>query len=393
MYLVNKFGRVVELDDDEAKEKMDKLGFRIANDGEIAEMLARRQRMAETSAGENNIYFQTVRQTPDGYGMSRGHIMDELYKLGIILDESFKDQKIGLLYNYPYGLTSLRSPIKIIYTMFESDKIPEEWPELLKLAQEVIVPSKWCADTFKRSGVKTTIVPLGYNDEYFKFIPRQLPIETGRPYTFIHYDSFKIRKGFSEVFQAFNEEFGDKDNVQLILKTSAESPPIPIVRTQYPKIKVVTGNLHPRDLASLLGEADAMIYPSRGEGFGITPLEAMATGLPTVVPNAHGISEYFNPNYMLEVKVAEMIPAGYNKFKGVDVGKMTMCDVKDLKRQMRWLYNNQAKGQELGAAASQYVKNYTYAHTAKRLKEVLSKWMGRDDIKRGESKFLEVQRV
>ena len=36
------------------------------------------------------------------------------------------------------------------------------------------------------------------------------------------------------------------------------------------------------DLSELYGSADAMIFPSRYEGFGLPPLEAMACGCPVV---------------------------------------------------------------------------------------------------------------
>lgn len=51
---------------------------------------------------------------------------------------------------------------------------------------------------------------------------------------------------------------------------------------------------HPAALASLYANCDAFLHPNPREPFGIAPLEAMASGLPLVVPNAGGVLSYAN---------------------------------------------------------------------------------------------------
>lgn len=393
MLVVNQFDRTVEVDDQDAEYYISRGELRKATANEIAAYQARREELNSAAAAGDSVYFQTVKASPDGYGMSRNHLKTELAKLGVKLSENFADQKVGILYNYPYGIISMRSTVRLIYTMFESDKIPEEWADYLTMADEVLVPSKWCKDVFAKAGVESTVVPLGYNENMFTFIERPVPIEAGTPFTFIHYDSFNMRKGWSEVFKAFTEEFTDDEPVRMILKTSQNAVAIPIMKSQYPNIDVITGTLPEKELVSLLASANCMVYPSRGEGFGITPLEAMATGLPAIVPNEHGISEYFNSNYMLEVKAPGRCPGLYTRFKGQDVGQMVVADVEDLKKQMRYAYNNQAAVKELGRSASEYVKKYSYRNTAAQLAEVIKRWEDQEIVKRNDSKYLLVDRV
>ena len=47
-------------------------------------------------------------------------------------------------------------------------------------------------------------------------------------------------------------------------------------------------------LADLIANADAFVHPNHREPFGIAPLEAMASGLPVVVPDRGGVSSYAN---------------------------------------------------------------------------------------------------
>ncbi len=50
------------------------------------------------------------------------------------------------------------------------------------------------------------------------------------------------------------------------------------------------------EFAQELADADVFVHPNPREPFGITPLEAMACGVPVIVPNAGGILCYANSN-------------------------------------------------------------------------------------------------
>ncbi len=398
--LVNPGGRVVELDDlTEIERYLNMPGFRAATNDE--ERLYRQERQAIYTnlnnpphvTQRNRVYFKSVRNGADGYGMSRGFLVKELLDLGILLEENYDHQKIGLLYAYPNSIIQMENDIRVIYTMFESDKIPADWPEYLKQADKVIVPSKFVQETMAKVGIEAEVVPLGYNDRVFKPIKRTPKLDNHQDFTFIHYNAFNIRKGFREVLEAFTQEFKHTEPVKMIFKTTLLTPPIALPKSVYPNIEVISGSIEETELYELLKRADCMVYPSRGEGFGLTPLEAMATGMPAIVPNAHGIAQYFDKRYMLEVKVETTCPGLYNRFKGQDTGNMVICDIKDLRRQMRWAYNHQKEMVELGRKASRYVKKFTYRHTAKRLKEILDELGAKDVAHRQETEFLRVEKI
>lgn len=368
--LVNPGHRYVEVDEN-VEYWLNEPGFRRATDAEEKEYRQKRllehARLTGDTSHKDSIYFVSVSQKggADGYGMSSQHIIDNLQLSGINVSEYYVEQDIGLMYHSPVSITRLDTPYKILYTMFESDKIPHDWKDYLHAADKVLVPSKWCQKIFKEAGVETTVVPLGYNDQVFKPIERT---DDG-VWTFLHYDAFNVRKGHFEVLEAFSRAFKPTDKVRLIMKTTKEVVGIPINKGAYPNVETIYGKVPELELMDILKSADVFVFPSRGEGFGITPLEAMATGIPAIVPNAHGISEYFDDRYMYGVKADKKSTAIYKRL--TDVGNMVECDINDLAKQMRYTYEHQIEAKKKGKLAQKYVQKYTYKKTAEQLKAIL----------------------
>lgn len=405
-YLINPGGRIVTIDDPVEYERWKNIeGFQtlsveqsIEYQKQRIEMVAKAKDLPTELLGTEGVYFATVTQgTDDGYGTSSRHIMDELKTMDVKINTAYTGQDIALLYHAPYSLIKLESPYRIIYTMFESDKIPDDWHSYLESADLILVPSRWCASVFKKAGFDTKVVPLGYNDKIYKFKERINKRVNKQTFNFLHYNAFNIRKGFPEVFKAFTQEFDKTEPVKMIFKTTQRPeqipPPFNNLEGNYPNIEVITGSIPQRDMQSLMERSDCFVFPSRGEGFGMTPLEAMATGMPTIVPNAHGISEYFNELYMYEVKVESTCPALYSRYKGVDVGNMVVCDVKDLQRQMRYVYEHQKDALEKGKLASEYVKNWTYTKTAEKLRDIINEVGGKPLPARQLRNFLKLEKV
>jgi glycosyltransferase involved in cell wall biosynthesis len=397
-YLVNPHGRIVAIDNKEQYDAYIKLpGYKPLSQDEQTKHIKQRIKMAEAQKEAtdptNNVYFSTVSQGgKDGYGISSTAIIKELQKQEIAVDTYYRGQKVAILFHNPYGIAAIESPYRIIYTMFESTKIPDDWVEFLKAADKVIVPSKWCKEVFAKSGIKAEVVPLGYDNTVYRYIHRERK-ETDT-FTFLHYNAFNARKGFLELFKAWNKAFDKTEPVKLILKTTQSYSPLPITPAEYPNIEIIHGQLEPKDMQSLMAKADAFVFPSRGEGFGLTPLEAMATGLPTIVPNAHGISEYFNSDYMYEVAISGECPALYSRYKNQDVGKMVVCDIDDLARKMRYIYDHKQEAREKGIKAAEYVQQWTYPNTAQLLGNIINGALVKPiDVKRNITNVLTLEKI
>ncbi len=411
LFIVNPAGKVSAVENEEQVTYwLKRAGYRKATKEEIAQHTTRAEDLVKEqaegqSATQNpekkqsmdGIYLATVSQGgKDGYGIASAKMYDEIRALGTSVSFHQENQKVGLLFHNPYSITSLDNDYLVIYTMFESDKIPEDWNYYLKYADLVLVPSKWCQEVFAKSGIKSTVVPLGYDEKVFQFKQREVKRDKRKDFTFLHYNAFNLRKGFREVWQAFTEEFDKAEPVKMVFKTTLENLPTfasAINPHQYPNIEIIRGSKYDSELKEIIDDADCMVFPSMGEGFGLPPLEAMATGLPTIVPNAHGISEYFNKEFMYEAKVKEMVPALYSRYKGVDVGKMVKCDVKQLRQQMRYIYEHQEEALEKGRKASEYVKQWTIEKTCKALLEELKKLTENEPKQRAVKNVLDLEAV
>ena len=381
LYLINPSGALIETDSQESYQKFIKKGFGIPTPQQIEQYERQRavlHKKMTRSEEKSDIYFCSVSPGSNGFGISAKKIKEAFDEVGVRYSEQQKGQRIGFLYHHPYSVTRLDNKIKIVYTMFESDKIPPEWTEYLKAADLIIVPSHWCMEVFAKAGFSAKVVPLGFDEKVFTPVTRKIKKDTHAPFYFLHYNGFNKRKGFQELWKAFNLEFKKDEPVKLVIKTTRDKLPLPITPAEYPNIIVKTGDTSEERLALLCQQVDAFVFPSMGEGFGMTPLEAMGTGLPTIVPNAHGISEYFNPEYMYEVKHTEGAPAVYSRYKNQDVGHMVVCDVDDLRRQMRFVYEHEKEAKEKGAKAAEYVRQYTFANTAKLLKEIFDEYLAKD---------------
>lgn len=88
---------------------------------------------------------------------------------------------------------------------------------------------------------------------------------------------------------------------------------------------VLLGHLEKETLADYYANADVFVHPNPKEPFGIAPLEAMASGVPTVAPNAGGILSYAtNENAWLIDPVADKFAAAISEI----VSNTDLCEHK-----------------------------------------------------------------
>lgn len=238
----------------------------------------------------------------------------------------------SILLGYPTRFqnleTSLDRGIRVAITMFESTRLPPGWVEALNRLDGVIVPSRWLEETFRREGVTVPLhrVPLGIKECY-----RPLPRPVGRsPFTFLTLTTPYPRKGWDVAVRAFNMAFGRDPRYRLLIKIRGGRK-LP-VRMLHPGVEVIAEDLDDEGMASLFGSVDAFVFPTRGEGFGLPPREAAATGLPVVATAWGGTADDLDQwGWPLQSKLAAAWP-GYGRLDGL--GEWAEPDVRHLSEVM-----------------------------------------------------------
>jgi glycosyltransferase involved in cell wall biosynthesis len=118
------------------------------------------------------------------------------------------------------------------------------------------------------------------------------------------------RKGLDILLDAFVREFGGDPGVRLVVK-SANWGRLGGYRRSFPSPNIVWHDetVPGSDLLRYFEMSDCMVVPSRGEAFCLPGLEAMATGLPLIIHEWGGMSDYAPPELAYHVPTSRVVPA------------------------------------------------------------------------------------
>jgi len=123
-------------------------------------------------------------------------------------------------------------------------------------------------------------------------------------------------------------------------------------RSDLPEIQVITKEFTEFEMPQLFKAADAFVLPSRGEGWGMPVMEAMAMGIPAISTNCSGLVDFMNENNSLLIPVTE-----YRQVRGWKHGQLAVPSLIHTRAYMRYLFANPQEGQEIGKKARAHVVN------------------------------------
>jgi len=135
---------------------------------------------------------------------------------------------------------------------------------------------------------KVEVIYNGVNREMFSWVDKKIPAGTNQEYL-LYAGAIEPRKNLVLVLQAFSEVCaGMGDDLKLILAGMDRDVQYAAglrrtCRTMFSDGQVIfTGFLQDNEYLEYLARASIFLAPSRGEGFDLPPLEAMACGIPVI---------------------------------------------------------------------------------------------------------------
>ncbi len=236
-----------------------------------------------------------------------------------------------------------------------------------KKAAKIIVPSEFTKkeiiELYRVTEDKIEVIPEGYDRETFYLVDDKAKIASIRVKYgikgsyFLYVGRLEKKKNVKGLIDAYKEfcaaNIGLKNIPRLVLagKKSFGGREIETAISGFESNILYLGYVHDKDLVYLYNGAEAFIFPSFYEGFGLPLIEAMACGCPVLTSNGASLPEvggnavvYFSPN-----------------------------NIKDMARVMEeFLKNEELKKEMVKMGLNRVAENFSWRQCAEKIIEVLA---------------------
>jgi glycosyltransferase involved in cell wall biosynthesis len=217
---------------------------------------------------------------------------------------------------------------------------------------EIWTPSPLIAEWYKRfAGID---VPVHVYEHGIEADWSPVKREPADYIKFLHVGAEATRKGGWDTVRLFRRAFnGYRDDVKLTLKMIHSSwAKVPSLG----KVQYLNGRMSKAQMLHLYQHHDVFVYPSWGEGFGLTPFQAMATGMPTILPPAWAPYKRFT-----DPKLSVRVDFVRSPWQDIHPGKMLRPNSDDIIEAMRYAADNYEQARDFACSnAFEIHKEYNW---------------------------------
>lgn len=219
-----------------------------------------------------------------------------------------------------------------------SKKILYQIKEEIDCTQYFLVPSTFVMKSLAYSGVKKEqmlLCPYGVNTRKFSAVSEKKR-NRDKSLNVIYVGGVKELKGISYLLKAFQQISPDIAKLTIVGAVNLQDEDI---RPYLSNVKF-TGTVIHEKVPELLQESDVFVFPSLGEGFALSALEAAACGLPLIISENSGVNDAMT--------------------QGIQGFIIPIESVEEIKNKVLWFYENKEKIKEMGEAAQLMAREYTW---------------------------------
>jgi glycosyltransferase involved in cell wall biosynthesis len=261
--------------------------------------------------------------------------------------------------------------------MFEGRTIPDIYKEKIGEADFLLTPSTFVKELFDKyfDSDKVFVIPHGV-DKIYKYRQRYFPNK--KLFRYLWVGAQNPRKGYEEVLVVWKESGLIKNQkMELYIKTTRLGN---VMKEKGLKELEKVGNIiidgrrvSDKELVKIYHNSHCFLFPTRGEGFGLTLAEAMRTGLPCISPYYSGLTDFFDESvgYVINHKqhMGKVTFIGDNREEETEI---ILPDPNDLFSKMIEIYQNYKQALKIGKKASNRIyRQFTWNKSAAILKSVL----------------------
>lgn len=204
---------------------------------------------------------------------------------------------------YPPRVEDMNSNFNMLHHYaWEESGFPPEWVENFnEYLQGITCLSHHVEKVLVDNGVSVPLSTSGCGVDHWLRIQANSSFSVkSKDFKFLHVSSCFPRKGADVLLKAYGDAFTSADPVTLIIKTFKN--PHNLIhewlaeaasqKSDFPHVVVIEDDLTDSQLKSLYLSSDALVAPSRAEGFGLPLAEAMLSDLPVITTGWSGQTDF-----------------------------------------------------------------------------------------------------
>jgi len=241
----------------------------------------------------------------------------------------------------------------------------------------VWAPSSAVAESLAAAlpGRRVIWAPHGVNLEVFNPRVEPTPGLDDPRFKFLYVGTTISRKGIDILLDAYLAEFAPSEPATLVIKafpTTAGFVWREELERLAPRVVLFEDILYPAQVAGVMRGCQVIVAPYRAEGFCLPVLEAMACGLPAIVPSGGATDDFCSDESCWRIDTHEVRQGGGGG-EGQAGGGLRFLepDVASLRRLMRRAFEGRSEVAQKGRAAAEQAARFSWQRvTAHLLREL-----------------------